>query len=145
MSKKISIHTESKCFFCEKSFTNSNFKTREHIWPKVLGGPNSRPNIVACCKQCNDYRAALLNKIRKRTHTKNEVEYIRDCCRLFYYRMWHMYKITSKSQYIKHNNANTNIHLCSGCREPFNKLSSSVYDQLYGGKERPSFYAVSLE
>lgn len=140
MSRNISLKFEKVCFFCEKSFDDAE-KTREHIWPRVLGGPNSRPNIVACCYECNNDRSSRLNRVRSGKHTQDDLDYIRDCARLFYYRMWKMFGLCSKRDYLRYNNCIISLNLSPQGREPFNRLSSPAYDDLYGGKDRPVFYA----
>ena len=41
---------QDHCWYCGDDLTNSRFrKTKDHFWPKVLGG---RMKVV-CCKNCN--------------------------------------------------------------------------------------------
>lgn len=46
----------TRCCYCERSFTEQNYKTKEHIVPLSKKGNNYFENLVWCCNECNNYR-----------------------------------------------------------------------------------------
>ena len=41
-------------FTCQYCGSKESDLTLDHIYPRHLGGPHSRDNLVACCKRCNN-------------------------------------------------------------------------------------------
>lgn len=63
-----------RCFWCDRKVTYAkedvwrvgrrvtapDTATREHLWPRRLGGENSKLNVVVACRQCNQARGNLI-------------------------------------------------------------------------------------
>jgi len=47
------------CFYCKRSFTETNSKSYDHIVPCCLGGDSSPANINISCAECNRSKAWL--------------------------------------------------------------------------------------
>ena len=47
---------EYTCQYCGKKLS-ANELTLDHVYPKSRLGPDTWENIVACCKECNQYKA----------------------------------------------------------------------------------------
>lgn len=41
------------CYYCKEQYTPQNKITRDHLFPKQLGGKLSKRNKVMSCKECN--------------------------------------------------------------------------------------------
>ncbi len=52
---KIATH----CIYCEREFVPDSplMKTKDHIVPRVKGGPNNPINYAAACKTCNELKS----------------------------------------------------------------------------------------
>lgn len=50
--------TATHCIYCEREFVPDSAlsKTKDHIIPKVCGGPNHPINYAASCKSCNEMK-----------------------------------------------------------------------------------------
>ena len=46
------------CCYCETPLTAANY-SREHLIPRVKGGPNSRRNLRPCCVDCNQEKGNM--------------------------------------------------------------------------------------
>jgi|GEM_PF-4892006 hypothetical protein len=46
----------TRCNYCERKFTESNYRTKEHIVPLSKGGNNYFENLIWICNECNNYR-----------------------------------------------------------------------------------------
>ena len=46
----------TRCNYCERRFTESNYRTKEHIVPLSKGGNNYFENLVWICNECNNFR-----------------------------------------------------------------------------------------
>lgn len=46
----------TRCNYCERKFTESNYRTKEHIVPLSKGGNNHFENLIWICNECNNYR-----------------------------------------------------------------------------------------
>jgi 5-methylcytosine-specific restriction endonuclease McrA len=46
----------TRCNYCERIFTESNYKTKEHIIPLSKGGNYQLENLVWVCNECNNFR-----------------------------------------------------------------------------------------
>ncbi|MCX6210127.1 MAG: HNH endonuclease [Bacteroidetes bacterium] len=44
------------CFYCKRKVKNAGGFTRDHVFPKSLGGED-KGNIVNCCYECNQFKA----------------------------------------------------------------------------------------
>ena len=47
---------EYTCQYCGKKLPGNEL-TLDHVYPKSRFGPDTWENIVACCKECNQYKA----------------------------------------------------------------------------------------
>lgn len=47
---------EYTCQYCGKKLSGKEL-TLDHVYPKSRLGPDTWENIVACCKECNQYKA----------------------------------------------------------------------------------------
>ena len=97
---------EKFCYFCNHDFSVfqniSRFKkTVEHIVPLMIGGNNSRPNVVACCYGCNEDRAKLLNRFIQNRFDKEARQYIHECYILYIWRLYQIYGITSTRELLQ--------------------------------------------
>ena len=54
--ENILVRDEYTCQYCGKKFP-ANELTLDHVYPKSRLGPDIWENIVACCKECNQYKA----------------------------------------------------------------------------------------
>ena len=50
------MRTGGRCGYCGGKTKVEN-RTRDHIVPKVKGGPTKDDNLIACCLQCNQNKA----------------------------------------------------------------------------------------
>lgn len=48
-----------KCAYCRRRFGKGLRATRDHIFPRVLGGEFSNANIAAACRDCNEEKGAM--------------------------------------------------------------------------------------
>ena len=64
---------DCNCYYCKESFSNENKKTRDHLYPKQLGGKLSKMNKLFACYDCNREKG---NKtlIQFHEHLINKVE-----------------------------------------------------------------------
>jgi 5-methylcytosine-specific restriction endonuclease McrA len=54
--KNLYIRDNYTCQYChrhEKSLRSDEFLTKDHVFPKSLGGSNDWLNLVTCCNTCN--------------------------------------------------------------------------------------------
>lgn len=54
--ENIFIRDDYTCQYCGKKFPYSEL-TLDHVYPKSRFGPDIWENIVACCKDCNQFKA----------------------------------------------------------------------------------------
>ncbi len=54
--ENIFIRDDHTCQYCGRRFPSSEL-TLDHVYPKSRLGPDIWENIVACCKECNQYKA----------------------------------------------------------------------------------------
>jgi len=54
--ENIFIRDDYTCQYCGRKFSASEL-TLDHVYPKSRFGPDIWENIVACCKECNQYKA----------------------------------------------------------------------------------------
>lgn len=60
---------DNRCPYCEHGMVRvkqmygvtypRNAMTKDHLEPRVYGGPNSRENLIAACSQCNHLRGEM--------------------------------------------------------------------------------------
>ena len=54
--ENIYVRDDYTCQYCGRKFPASEL-TLDHVYPKSRLGPDIWENIVACCKECNQYKA----------------------------------------------------------------------------------------
>lgn len=54
--ENVFVRDEYTCQYCGKKFRASDL-TLDHVYPKSRFGPDIWENIVACCKECNQFKA----------------------------------------------------------------------------------------
>lgn len=54
--ENVFIRDDFTCQYCGKKFPFSEL-TLDHVFPKSRRGPEIWENMVACCKECNQYKA----------------------------------------------------------------------------------------
>ncbi|MBO5947382.1 HNH endonuclease [bacterium] len=54
--ENILIRDNYTCQYCGRKLPESEL-TLDHVYPKSRKGPDMWENIVACCKECNQYKA----------------------------------------------------------------------------------------
>lgn len=54
--ENIFVRDDYTCQYCGRKFSASEL-TLDHVYPKSRFGPDIWENIVACCKECNQYKA----------------------------------------------------------------------------------------
>ena len=54
--ENIYVRDDYTCQYCGRKFPASEL-TLDHVYPKSRFGPDIWENIVACCKECNQYKA----------------------------------------------------------------------------------------
>lgn len=72
------INGGNRCYYCNRKFTIEKFRTIDHIYPKMWGGPTITNNLVPCCNKCNYEKnnlsgsqyIKLLNSIQEGTYEK---------------------------------------------------------------------------
>ena len=55
-SPQLSLHIGSPCLYCDEPI---DVPTRDHIYPRVLGGRSDKKNIVIVCQKCNQDKGDL--------------------------------------------------------------------------------------
>lgn len=48
------------CYYCERPFNETRFKTKDHLIPKSKGGNDTSENLVNCCAHCNHWKDNML-------------------------------------------------------------------------------------
>lgn len=58
--RRFSWHKSRACYWCgrrlNRKTNDPRQKTREHLYPRGLGGNGAHKNVVAACRECNTRR-----------------------------------------------------------------------------------------
>ena len=56
MDFKLHNKLKAVCFYCNRKVKTAGGFTRDHVFPKSLGGED-KDNMVDCCYECNQFKA----------------------------------------------------------------------------------------